>query len=254
MTPVDRERFNSLCNEYGGGVYDGSIGTYNEKRLHLILKHLVSPDASKHETRLGRCVADVFDDGHIYEIQTGSLNPLSKKLDFYLNNTDHKITVIKPFILSKRIVRVDRETGEVIRAKKSPKKATDGDLYSELYWIADYLSSDRIELIALYINADEYRYSDEKVRYRKSGKYDSELFPRELVDVRYFNSKSSFEYLLEGCNDSFFAKEFSAIHKIKGRALYRTLNMLCKLSLLEREKTQSGAYEYKKITPETEIR
>ena len=158
MTHIDKERFNALCNEYGGVFYNGSIGTYNEKRLHLILKHLISPDARKHETKIGRCVADVFEDDHVYEIQTGSLNPLSKKLDFYLNNTDHQITVIKPFILSKRIVRVERETGEVIRAKKSPKKATDADLYSELYWIADYLRSDRIEVIVLYINADEYRY------------------------------------------------------------------------------------------------
>ena len=251
---LDKERFRRLCDEYGSVFYNGNIGTYNEKRLHLILKHLVSSDTSEHEVKLGKCVADVFNGSRIFEIQTASLYPLKKKLDYYINQTDLPITVIKPFIASKRLVRVDRESGELIRCKRSPKKEGDSELYSELYFISEYLACNRLEVVALFIDADEYRYSDEIVRYRKSGKYDSELFPRELVDVRYFNSKSSFEYLLDDCNDSFLAKEFSAIHKIKGRALYRTLNMLCKLSLLEREKTQSGAYEYKKTTPETEIR
>ena len=252
MTIIDRDRFKSLCNEYGGVFYEGSIGTYNEKRLHLILKHLVSCDVTEHETKLGKCIADVFDGNRIYEIQTGSLSPLSKKLDYYLNNTDHPITVIKPFIASKRIVRVDRETGEIIRSKKSPKRVTDANIYSELCWIAEYLSDLRLEIIILLVEADEYRYSDDKVRYRKSGKYDSELFPRAIIDVKYFSSQESFEYLLDTCKDKFSAKEFSAIHGFKGRELYRTLNMLCKLSLLERRKTPSGAYEYSKIPSKTE--
>ena len=252
MTTIDKNKFNSLCNEYGGVFYNGSIGTYNEKRLHLILKHLISRNASEHEVKFGRYIADVFDGNRIYEIQTGSLYPLTKRLSFYIDQTDYAITVIKPFIASKRIVRVDRETGEVIRSKKSPKKATDGDLYSELYWIAEHLNSPRVEFIALFIDADEYRYSDERVRYRKSGKYDSELFPRALVDVKYYVGSLSFESLLNGCKERFTAKEFSAISHLKQRELYRTLNMLCKLSLLERHKTPSGVYEYSKIIKNTE--
>ena len=252
MTVIDKDHFNALCCEYSGALYNGNIGTYNEKRLHLILKHLVSTSSEQHEVKLGRYIADVFDGQRIYEIQTGSLSPISKKIGFYLSETEYPITVIKPFIASKRIVRIDRETGEVIRSKKSPKKATDGALYSELFWMADYLKFPRFDVIALFINADEYRYSDEKVRHRKSGKYDSELFPRELIDLRYFNSDTTFEYLLSSCEDRFFAKDFSAVHGLKGRELYRTLNMLCKLSLIERDKTPSGAYMYSKIRSDKE--
>jgi hypothetical protein len=244
---LDRERFRAMCEEYCGVFYNGTIGTYNEKRLHLMLKHLVSPDIDTHEVKIGRCVADVFDGERIYEIQTASLAPLKKKLEYYISETEHKITVIKPFIASKRIVRVDKESGEVKSCKRSPKKAGDQDLFSELYWIADFLCFPRVEVVALFVEADEHRYSDERVRYRKTGKYDSELFVRDLVEVKLIDSRSSFSYLLNKLANSFSAKDFAALHGYKGRSLYRTLNLLCKLGLIKREKTPSGAYLYSKI-------
>ena len=169
-----------------------------------------------------------------------------KKIDYYLTETEYPITLIKPFIASKRIVRLDRESGEVHRCKRSPKKEGDAELFSELYWLAKHLKNDRLEVLATFIEADEYRYSDEVVRYRKSGKRDSELFPRRIVDIKRFCGPETFEYLLEGLDKSFSAREFSAIHKLKGRPLYSTLNLLCELSRLSREKTSSGAYEYTK--------
>lgn len=241
---LDKDLFTSLCEEYGAGYYNGNIGTYNEKRLHLILKHLVSQNADNHEVKLGKCVADVFNGKEIFEIQTGSLYPLKKKLDYYLSETEYPITVIKPFIALKRIVRVDRDSGEVIRCKRSPKKAGDAELYSELNWISNYLCSERIRVLALFIEADEYRYSDEKFRYRKSGKYDSELFPRNILDIKEISGRESFEFLLNGCSDIFTAKDFAALHKLKGRPLYAILNILCKLSLLRKDKNTSGAYQY----------
>ncbi len=241
---LDKDLFASLCEEYGAGYYNGNIGTYNEKRLHLILKHLASQNADDHEVKLGKYVADVFNGKEIFEIQTGSLYPLKKKLDYYLSETEYQITVIKPFIASKRIVRVDRDSGEVIRCKRSPKKAGDAELYSELNWISNYLCNKRISVIALFIEADEYRYSDEKVRYRKSGKYDSELFPRGILDVKEISGRESLEHLLNGCPDIFTAKEFATLHKLKGRPLYAALNILCELSLLKKEKNKNGTYEY----------
>ena len=233
---LDKERFAKLCEKYGAIFYNGSIGTYNEKRLHLVLKHLVSGDTDTHEVKLGKCIADIFDGERITEIQTGSLYPLKKKLEYYLNHTDYPITVIKTFISSKRVVRVDRESGELIRCRKSPKREGDAELYRELYFISEYLSNERLEVLAIFIDADEYRYSDEAVRFRKSGKYDAELFPRGLETVKSFCGKSSFEYLLEDVTNTFSAKEFSE--------LYSALNLLCKIGLINREKSEKGSYTY----------
>ena len=106
---------------------------------------------------------------------------------------------------------------------------------------------DRVEVCFLFIEADEHRYSDQIVRYRKSGKYDAELFPKALLDVKSYIGKESLEYLLAPCADAFTAKDFSLLHKLKGRPLYAALNLLCDLKLLCKTKTPSGAFEYSKI-------
>ena len=244
-----KERFDSLCKEFDNNWHiQTHIGTYNEKRLHLILKKLVTDDVECHEVSVGNYKADVFCDGHITEIQTGSLYPLQKKLKDYLENTDYSITVIHPVIASKNIVRVDKDSGEILRQRRSPKKPKAGELFEEICYIGESAKSERLEIIVLYIAADEYRYSDEIVRYRKSGKYDSELFPRSLISFERYCGRESYKYLLDGCPTTFEAKEYAAIKGFSGRALYSTLNLLCKLGLLERSKKDKRRYEYRIVS------
>lgn len=240
---IDKDLFKALCESLEAQESSG-FSTYNEKRLHMVLKRAVCDDVTKHEQQVGRFVADVFDGERIWEIQTASLYPLSKKIEYYLENTDLPITVIKPFVASKRIVRIDKGSGEILRSRRSPKKAGEGELLSELYWLSDHLSNERLEVLFLFIEADEFRYSDEAVRYRKSGKYDSELFPRGIIEQRSFCGTDSFSYLLDGCPSAFSAKEFARIRGLRGRSVYSALNLLCRLSLLKREKTDSKSYIY----------
>ena len=245
---VDKERFERICELFSlhNDVTSG-FSTYNEKRLHMILKRLISSNEEHYEQKVGNFVADVFDGERIYEIQTASLYPLKKKLEYYLRESEYPISVIKPFIASKRLVRVEIESGEVLRCRRSPKKAGDAELFTELYKISDFLSDPRLEVVVLYVDADEYRYSDEIVRYRKRGKYDAELFPRALIEEKRFCGAHSFEYLLDSVPNKFTAKEYGTFSGLSGRGLYSLLNLLCKLSLLKREKTDDGIYEYTKI-------
>ena len=242
---VDKERFDVLCEEYRDWSQTGeSIGTYREKRLHLILKRFVCDNSECYEVKVGKYVADVFCDGHITEIQTGSFYPLKDKLAYYLNETDFSVTVIHPVIASKRIVRMDKDTGEVIRSRMSPKRIRSGEILKELFWISELLKNERLDVVILYLSADEYRYSDEVVRYRKSGKRDSEIFPRELVRTETFCGVESYRYLLEGCPEVFTAKEFAVLRGMVGRELYSTLNLLCTLGLLDKRKRDARSSEY----------
>ncbi len=241
----DKERFETLCEKYGEGYYTrDSIGTYKEKRLHVILKRLVTNRPECYEVKVGKYVADVFCDGHITEIQTGSLYPLRDKLDYYLNKTDFSVTVLHPVIASKRIIRIDKETGEILRCRRSPKRIKSGEIAQELLRISEFVKNDRLDIVIMYISADEYRYSDEAVRHRKSGKYDSELFPRELLREEAYCGAESYRYLLEGCPSVFTAKEYGAIKGMAGRPLYGTLNLLRAVGLLSRRKRDARVYEY----------
>ena len=164
------------------------------------------------------------------------------KLAYYLNETEYSVRLIHPVISEKRIVRVDRESGEIIRVRRSPKRVGTADIMNEIAYLGALAGDERLSVLVLYIRADEYRYS-EAVRYRREGKYDSELFPRRIVGEECFCGVESYKFLLDGVPERFSAKEYGAIFGMKGRGLYGTLRLLCALGLLEREK-HGRAYEY----------
>ena len=177
------ERFNALCASDGGLAQTRdaqNIGTYNEKRLHRFLKH--SFGERDFEVEIGDYVADLVCESGIIEIQTGGFYPLVKKIEYFLRSTEYTVTVVHPLIANLTVVRMDKDTGEVIRKKTSPKHEAPIDMLCELYWLREFLGESRLKIIAPVISAEEYRFS-ERVRYRKKGAYDAELFPLEMLDI-----------------------------------------------------------------------
>ena len=245
MTEQRKEKFKSLCQEEKAlpACTPGEvIGTYREKRLHRVFKRWLCDDPQKHEQRVGRHVADLLMGEEIFEIQTKNLRALKGKLQGYLENTDYRITVIHPMIGERSLVRMDRETGEVYSARKSPKRATWFDALPELYWIREELISSRVTVQLFLITAEERRYS-ERMRYRREGAYDGELFPEEMIAQRCLRKIDDYKDFLPQGVMSFTASEYAVFSKQKGRRLYSCLNLLCALGLLHRE-TEGRQYRY----------
>lgn len=236
MTENDKILFTELCKASSKTLTvqeQTGIGTYKEKRLHKIIKNFVCPDESFHEADIGSYVADVCKNGIIYEIQTKNLCALCPKLKYYLSNTDYDIKIIHPVISGKMIYRICPESGELIRKKRSPLHKGHIDLLPELYGIREFIGDPRISVTVMLIEADEYRYS-ERVRFRKSGAYDSELFPTALVDIAEYNCADDFRQFLPDIDGRFSASDFSKLTKLKGRDLYSALNFLSHIGLLRR--------------------
>ncbi len=252
-TDAEKARFAELCEahsftEVRGEGFSG-IGTYNEKRVHRVIKEFVSSDPETYEIKLGGAVADVFAGGVITEIQTGSFFPLSKKVAAYLENTEHEVCIVHPAIVKKTIVRVDPLTGEVIRKKASPKKERPSKILPELIYLADHLRSHRLTFEIYSITVEEHRYSDEIHRYRKSGKRDSELFPVSLEAVTTIETTDDFLSLLPKelveKGKPFTAAEFARASGIGGRYAYNSLGALCAAGVLIKEKEGKKAAIYK---------
>lgn len=233
---TDKERFERLCKRDSETPHAREgIGTLSEKRLHRVIKSYVSEDSSSYELPVGKYVADVFKDGEIYEIQTGSFQRLLPKLSYYLEQTPYSVTVIHPVIRNKRIIRIDPETGEILRSSLSPSHGSAADLLVQLFHVRDLLPNERIKIKLLLIDAEEYRYS-ERVKYRRTGAYDSELFPISLISESDLSWAEDFRQFLPQGTDSFCASDYSAFIKKKGRKLYSCLNLLCSVDILQREK------------------
>ncbi len=250
MTDERTERFDALCEEWLSlsGVRDSEgIGTYNEKPLHKILKRTVTDDETCFEVGVGSYVADVREDGRITEIQTGGFYPLAPKLAYFLRETEDKITVVHPVTEELTIVRIDPETGEVLRRAKSPKKGRVRDVLPELWYLREVFPSDRLTVVVPLLRAEEYRYS-ERMRYRKKGAYDAQFLPLAVHSWTEIATIADVVALLPDAlrtADSFSAEQFGkAMGWPKGRRRAVALAFLCEKGICTREK-QGRGYVYR---------
>lgn len=249
MTDMDKKRFGGLCKDdliMHGTDADG-IGTYNEKRLHRILKRYVTDDANCYEVKVGKSVADILEGGRITEIQTSAFRPLEKKIGSYLNNTELSVTVIRPVISEKTIVRADKETGEVMYSKRSPKHERDIDVLPQMYYLRDFVKNTRLEVRLLHVSVEEYRFS-ERMRYRREGAYDKDLRPTALLSETVLCGVDSYRKILPVSlwDKEFTVAEFSSVTKLKNRNLSLALAFLTYVGIFER-RMEGRKYFYKMV-------
>ena len=237
MTQEDIQRFAELCRQDRALCEnDGdSIGTYNEKRLHRIFKRYITEDADCYEKRVGRYVADVLCDGTFTEIQTGSFRSLTSKVAAYIESGEGSVCVLYPVICEKTLIRADKDTGEIIRTSRSPKRGSAADVLGQMYYLRDLVGEPRFCVRVMGVNAEEYRFSEAQ-RYRKEGRYDNDLRPTELVFEQILRTTSDYRALLPQAlvGVEFTVTEFSSATRIKNRKAYSALNFLTYIGVLQK--------------------
>ena len=237
----DVERFKALCDSesYTSADFfeEQGIGIYKEKRLHKILKRTLCERESCYEIKVGRYIADICDGGVITEIQCGSLAPLRAKLEYYLEQTEYDVCVVHPLIVKRRIIRANRETGEVIRSRLSSVRENVWTGIAELYPIREFLPSPRLSVRFMLVELEEYRFS-ERMRYRKEGAYDKEVFPTALVGCEDIDTVDDLRNFIpaELCGKEFTAAEFASLIKQRGMNVYSILNTLAAIGALHGQK------------------
>lgn len=249
MTYKQNEIFSQLCEEdlaLHSSDGDG-IGTYNEKRLHRILKRLITENAECYEVKVGKYIADVLERGRITEIQTGCFRTLTDKIEFYLNSTELDITVLHPIICEKKIIRADKETGEIIKISRSTKKERPSDALAELYFLKNLVPDDRLTVRLLHVGAEEYRFSEMR-RYCREGRYDSDLRPVAITGETVLRSVEDWKGLIpeELYGVEFSASDFERATRLRGRRRYYALSALVDVGILK-ERAEGRRRLYKVI-------
>ncbi len=154
-----------------------AIGVMREGPLHAAVKELLAEPGDRLEVPVGRYVIDlVRADGELVEVQTGNFGPLGRKLDALLD--DHRVRVVHPVAAERRIVRVD-EDGQVLAARKSPKRSTAVEVFDKLVSFPSLLSHPNLTIEVLLLREDHIR-GPEPVRKRRRTRDPGE---RRLVDV-----------------------------------------------------------------------
>ena len=220
---------------------DDGIGTLSEKQMHAAIKLFICPNPSKHEIKIQdselyiqkddekkrKFVADVLDGSTIYEIQTGSFAPLKEKIKWVLDNTTYNLVLIHPMPECLYVSYIE-EDGKITPRRKSNRSKKLKHIVGELYHIKEFINNPRFTLIALMIEADQYRRKVTSRKRVKTRKY--ETIPSSLIRAHIFSSPDDYKvFLPDSLEGEFTVKQFSKASGILGIDAYSAVKLLCEL-------------------------
>ncbi len=142
-----------------------SIQRLMETSLHRKLKDVYANKGAQVEAPLGRYRIDVVSDGELIEIQHGSLSAIRDKVRDLLR--DHRVRVVKPIVVRKRLVKQDARGGRVISRRLSPKRGRDIDLFHELIYFTRVFPHRNLCIETPLIEVEEWRYPGHGRRRRR---------------------------------------------------------------------------------------
>jgi hypothetical protein len=220
-----------------------NIGTYKEKKLHIILKKYFESDDSFHEVPTNGFIADIRRGKEITEIETSGFSGLSPKLSAYL--PEYKVNLVYPIAAKKYVSWIDPETSEISKRHISPKKQTVYDALFELVRILPHVSDPNLRILVPVLEVDEYRMLDGWSYNRKRGSHRFERMPTNLIDIIEISTDRDYlKYIPENCSDVFGASEFAKGCKIDSRSASAILKVMEARGVLVRVANKGRAYQY----------
>ncbi len=260
VTDAEKARFAALAAAFSGNLlpvkeapcdadvlFDGGIGTYNEKTTHRVLKSFFEPDVRFHEVPCGAYVADIKRDNRIIEIQTSGFAAIRGRLDFFLQS--NKVTLVYPIYKTKRIVWVDPENGLSEKSVRSPKRGSELSLLPELGRIGDLFLSGGIEVKCMLLEGTEYRLRDGWGNDGKRGAHRIDRIPGALVDIISVCSADDLRALIPfDSGDSFTSKEFAkacGFSKRSWRDIGMAIKFLMQAGIAEHIGKEGRAFLYR---------
>lgn len=94
-------------------------------------------------------------DGIVVEVQSGALGPLRPKLKSLL--PEHVVQIVKPVVLSRRVIRRARRDGDNLSARLSPKRGRLSDVFDDLVGLARVFPHPNLRVDVLAVEIDEIR-------------------------------------------------------------------------------------------------
>lgn len=232
----------------GGEAHHAGIGQLTERSLHAALKAYLARPGDQFEARLGRYVIDIVRDDTLIEIQTRHLYALRPKLRRLLE--DHPVRLIHPLPAERWIVRQDGD-GNPLTRRKSPKRASACDIFTELVRVPDLAAHPNLTLELLLIQEEQVWRDDGRGSWRR-GRWS--LVDRRLLGVHesaVFKHPADYLALLPPLPDLFTNADLAAAkgwnRHLAGKATY-ALRAMGLLALAEKrgranQFTIEGSYD-----------
>ena len=167
-----------------------------ETTLHHQLKEKFREPGSEIEVKIGRYRIDVVNGERLVEIQRSGLAAIRDKINILLQ--DFEVDVVKPLIVRKRLVKLDRKDGSIVEERWSPRRGTILDVFDELLYFTRVFPHPNLRLIAPLIEIEEHRYPGHgKRRRRRKGDFEvKDRFLSKMHDIEMFETAADLHRLM----------------------------------------------------------
>ena len=218
-----------------------SIGTQKEKPLHQSIKYYLCHDAMCHEFKIGKFIADIYKDGHITEIQTGSFQAMDHKMTKLL--PDYRMTVVYPVVRRKTIIEIDATSGTK-KPRKSPKIGNPLQIVREIVKIKKHLFNPNLDFIIFYVDVDEYRMKSlESNPYRKHERLAQ--YPKGIPTLFHLKNQVDYYQLLPtDLGDEFTALSLKKSLKLNKSDTQALIQVYKTLDIIEFKRKEGRAFVY----------
>ena len=208
------------------------IGTLNEKPLHAALKEWYARPGDRFEVPVDGFVADIVRGEQLIEIQTASFSAMKRKLRRLL--PDHSVRLVYPIAHEKWIVKLDAGEENKASRRKSPRRGSLEDLFSELVSFPHLLNNPNFSLHVLLIQEEVLRKHDPRRAWRRRGWVTEERRLVEVIAEQVFESPADLAALLpEALDDPFTTADLARVLGKSRRLAQRMAYCLREMEAIE---------------------
>jgi hypothetical protein len=170
------------------------IGTLNEKPLHAALKTILATSSDRVETKVDDYIVDILRDDLIIEIQTKNFSMIRTKLNTLVDQ--YRVRLVYPIPKEKWILKVDEDGISQQGRRKSPKRGSYADIFTELVSFPSLVQKPNFSLEVFLIQEEEIRKHDPDRAWRRKGWVTQERRLINIIDRRLFQKPEDFVALL----------------------------------------------------------
>ena len=209
------------------------FSTLSERTLHRAVKDYLEPDRQYQEVPVAGFVADIFRDGQLLEVQTGSVTPLVKKL--LRLPKEYPVTIVLPIVREKTLVTLSEE----------------GELLSRLPRLLPLAERPGVRLRLILVDADEYRTETPSKRVGRSLCRRLDRVPTafgEELDLAFPEELGAL--LPPGLPDPFTREELRKLTRLSVRGMSGGLSALMKLGAVRPAGKDGRRTLYERVNPQ----
>jgi hypothetical protein len=208
-----------------------SIGVLGEGPLHAAVKALLAEPGDRLEVPVGRFVVDLLRaDGELVEVQTGGFGALGSKLDALLD--EHRMRIVHPVAAERRIIRVD-EHGQVLGARRSPKRGTAVEVFDRLVAFPSLLTHPNLTIEVLLLREDHIRRPQPKTTRGRTRDPGERRLVEVLDRVTLYTTEDILAMLPSLPREPFSSRELAAVLHCSTLLAQRTLYCLRTIGIVE---------------------